>query len=69
MRRSNMKIVYYEKGEIPVVVGASNLNSSLTIEQIKSEGEKKSKELARLLGREIGFLMDMNGKLDATLGE
>ncbi|MCA0993077.1 hypothetical protein GLW07_19350 [Bacillus hwajinpoensis] len=64
-----MKIVYYEKGEIPVVVGASNLNSSLTIEQIKSEGEKKSKELARLLGREIGFLMDMNGKLDATLGE
>ncbi|MDO6656680.1 hypothetical protein [Anaerobacillus sp. 1_MG-2023] len=64
-----MKIVYYEKGEIPVVVGASNLNSSLTIEQIKSEGEKKSKELARLLGREIGFLMDMNGKLDSTLGE
>ncbi|MCA0173428.1 MULTISPECIES: hypothetical protein [Bacillaceae] len=64
-----MKIVYYEKGEIPVIVGASNLNSSLTIEQIKSEGEKKSKELARLLGREIGFLMDMNGKLDATLGE
>ncbi|WLR58504.1 hypothetical protein [Guptibacillus hwajinpoensis] len=36
-----MKIVYYEKGEIPVIVGASNLNSSLTIEQIKSEGEKK----------------------------
>ncbi|KMM36199.1 MULTISPECIES: hypothetical protein [Bacillales] len=64
-----MKIVYYEKGEIPVIVGASNLNSSLTIEQIKSEGEKKSKELARLLGREIGFLMDMNGKLDSTLGE
>ncbi|MBN8209244.1 hypothetical protein JI666_10850 [Bacillus sp. NTK071] len=64
-----MKIVYYEKGDIPVIVGASNLNSSLTIEQIKSEGEKKSKELARLLGREIGFLMDMNGKLDSTLGE
>lgn len=64
-----MKIVYFEKGDIPVIVGASNLNSSLTIEQIKSEGEKKSKELARLLGREIGFLMDMNGKLDSTLGE
>ncbi|TKD68726.1 hypothetical protein [Pseudalkalibacillus hwajinpoensis] len=64
-----MKIVYYEKGDIPVIVGASNLNSSLTLDQIKSEGEKKSKELARLLGREIGFLMDMNGKLDSTLGE
>ncbi|MCA0989154.1 MULTISPECIES: hypothetical protein [Bacillales] len=61
-----MKIVYYEKGDIPVIVGASSLNSSLTIEQIKAEGEKKCKEIARLLGREIGFLMDMNGKLDSN---
>ncbi|KZE64673.1 hypothetical protein AWM68_11075 [Fictibacillus phosphorivorans] len=60
-----MKIVFYEKGELSIIVGASKLKGELTIEQIKNESEKKAKELGELLGREIGFLIDMNGKLDA----
>ncbi|MBD7962726.1 MAG: hypothetical protein ACQET8_08160 [Bacillota bacterium] len=59
-----MKIVFYEKGELSIIVGASKLKGELTIEQIKNESEKKAKELGELLGREIGFLIDMNGKLD-----
>jgi hypothetical protein len=62
-----MKIVFYEKGELSIIVGASKLKGELTIEQIKNESEKKAKELGELLGREIGFLIDMNGKLDAQL--
>jgi hypothetical protein len=62
-----MKIVFYEKGNINVIVGASELKGNLTIEQIKTEGEKKAKELARLLGREIGFMLDMNGKLETNM--
>ncbi|TLS38089.1 hypothetical protein [Pseudalkalibacillus caeni] len=62
-----MKIVFFEKGDISVIVGASQLKGNLTIEQIKSEGEKKSKDIARLLGREIGYMIDMNGKLDTDL--
>ncbi|MDR7074130.1 MULTISPECIES: hypothetical protein [Bacillales] len=61
-----MKIVFYEKGDLSIIVGASKLKGELTIEQIKNESEKKAKELGELLGREIGFLIDMNGKLDAT---
>lgn len=64
-----MKIVFYEIGNINVVVGASELKGNLTIEQIKNEGEKQSKDLGRLLRREIGFLLDMNGKLDVGLGK
>ncbi|MDM5315456.1 hypothetical protein ACFQ4X_11840 [Fictibacillus halophilus] len=60
-----MKIVFYEKGDLSIIVGASKLKGELTIEQIKNESEKKAKELGELLGREIGFLIDMNGKLDA----
>ncbi|GGB47465.1 hypothetical protein [Fictibacillus barbaricus] len=59
-----MKIVFFEKGELSIIVGASKLKGELTIEQIKNESEKKAKELGELLGREIGFLIDMNGKLD-----
>ncbi|ANC78244.1 MULTISPECIES: hypothetical protein [Fictibacillus] len=59
-----MKIVFYEKGDLSIIVGASKLKGELTIEQIKNESEKKAKELGELLGREIGFLIDMNGKLD-----
>jgi hypothetical protein len=66
-RYRNMKIVFYEKGELSIIVGASKLKGELTIEQIKNESEKKAKELGELLGREIGFLIDMNGKLDAAL--
>jgi hypothetical protein len=62
-----MKIVFYEKGELSIIVGASKLKGELTIEQIKNESEKKAKELGELLGREIGFLIDMNGKLDSQL--
>ncbi|MCM3731124.1 hypothetical protein M3196_05525 [Fictibacillus nanhaiensis] len=62
-----MRIVFYEKGELSIIVGASKLKGELTIEQIKNESEKKAKELGELLGREIGFLIDMNGKLDAQL--
>jgi hypothetical protein len=66
-RYNKMKIVFYEKGELSIIVGASKLKGELTIEQIKNESEKKAKELGDLLGREIGFLIDMNGKLDAQL--
>jgi hypothetical protein len=62
-----MRIVFYEKGDLSIIVGASKLKGELTIEQIKNESEKKAKELGELLGREIGFLIDMNGKLDAQL--
>jgi hypothetical protein len=62
-----VKIVFYEKGNINVIVGASELTGNLTIEQIKNEGEKQSKELGRLLRREIGFLLDMNGRLETGL--
>ncbi|MFC0187776.1 hypothetical protein ACFFJY_05715 [Fictibacillus aquaticus] len=64
-----MKIVFYEKGELSIIVGASRLKGELTIEQIKSESEKKAKELGSLLGREIGFMIDMNGKLETPMGK
>ncbi|WP_349408249.1 hypothetical protein [Pseudalkalibacillus sp. SCS-8] len=63
-----MRIVFFEKGELMIIVGSSKLKGELTIEQIKSESEKKAKELTQLLGREIGFMIDMNGKLDAEMG-
>ncbi|WP_257351251.1 hypothetical protein [Pseudalkalibacillus decolorationis] len=62
-----MRIVFFEKGELMIIVGSSKLKGELTIEQIKSESEKKSKELSQLLGREIGFMIDMNGKLNSDM--
>ncbi|WLD92470.1 hypothetical protein [Alkalihalobacillus sp. AL-G] len=62
-----MRIVFFEKGELMIIVGSSKLKGELTIEQIRSESEKKSKELSQLLGREIGFMIDMNGKLNSEM--
>lgn len=62
-----MRIVFFEKGELMIIVGSSKLKGELTIEQIKTESEKKSKELSQLLGREIGFMIDMNGKLNSEM--
>ncbi|EIT85549.1 hypothetical protein A374_09938 [Fictibacillus macauensis ZFHKF-1] len=59
-----MRIVFFEKGELSIIVGASRLKGDLTIEQIKNESDKKAKELSGLLGREIGFMIDMNGQLE-----
>ncbi len=62
-----MRIVFFEKGELMIIVGSSKLKGELTIEQIKTESEKKSKELSQLLGRDIGFMIDMNGKLNSDM--
>ncbi|MGG1574284.1 hypothetical protein [Fictibacillus sp. NRS-1165] len=59
-----MRIVFFEKGDLSIIVGSSRLKGELTIEQIKNESDKKAKELSQLLGREIGFMIDMNGKLE-----
>ncbi|WP_169824014.1 hypothetical protein [Bacillus marinisedimentorum] len=61
---SGMKIVFYENSDIQVIVGSAELKGNLTIEQIQTEGEKKAKELSGLLGREIGFMIDMNGRME-----
>ncbi|MGC4377770.1 hypothetical protein WD019_12620 [Fictibacillus sp. Mic-4] len=37
-----MKIVYYEEGDLNIIVGSSQLKGELTIEQIKTESDKKA---------------------------